>query len=75
MKIKGLIRWSEAKAGAVVCGCAEDHLHFLDLPFYRTGTVAKKAVGDEDVRIIRQPANHPPRLRFAPGQDGEYHIC
>jgi glucosamine-6-phosphate deaminase len=29
-------------------------LHFLDLPFYRTGTIAKNPVGDEDVRIIRE---------------------
>jgi glucosamine-6-phosphate deaminase len=51
--IKGLIRWSEAKAGAIKVGCREEHLHFLDLPFYRTGTVAKKPVCDDDVRIIR----------------------
>jgi glucosamine-6-phosphate deaminase len=52
--IKGLIRWSEAKAGAMKVGCREEHLHFLDLPFYRTGTVAKKPVGEEDVAIIRE---------------------
>jgi glucosamine-6-phosphate deaminase len=27
-------------------------LHFLDLPFYRTGTIAKKPIGEEDVQII-----------------------
>ena len=54
LKIKGLIRWSEAKAAALVCGCREEHLHFLDLPFYRTGTIAKNPVGDDDVRIIRE---------------------
>ncbi|MCA9174692.1 MAG: glucosamine-6-phosphate deaminase [Planctomycetales bacterium] len=53
-KIKSLIRWSEAKAGAFVVGCREEHLHYLDLPFYRTGTVAKKPIGDEDVEIIYQ---------------------
>lgn len=53
-KIKALIRWSEAKAGALVAGCREEHLHFLDLPFYQTGTVAKNPIGDEDVRIIRE---------------------
>lgn len=53
-KIKGLIRWSEAKHGAFKVGCKEEHLHFLDLPFYRTGTVAKNPVGPEDVRIIRE---------------------
>ncbi len=52
LKIKGLIRWSEAKAGALYVGCQEEHLHFLDLPFYRTGTIAKKPVGEEDIEII-----------------------
>ncbi len=54
LKIKGLIRWSEAKAGALVVGCEERHLHFLDLPFYRTGTVDKKPIGEQDVAIIRE---------------------
>ncbi|MBA4020402.1 MAG: glucosamine-6-phosphate deaminase [Pirellula sp.] len=62
-KIKALIRWSEAKAGAQVVGCREEHLHFLDLPFYRTGTVAKNPVGDDDVRIIRELLE-----RVRPGQ-------
>lgn len=53
-KIKTLIRWSEAKAGALKVGCIEEHLHFLDLPFYRTGTVAKAPWGEEDVRIVRE---------------------
>ena len=52
-KIKTLIRWSEAKAGAIVAGCPEENCHFLDLPFYRTGTVDKKPWGQEDVQIIR----------------------
>ncbi|HEY5313008.1 MAG TPA: glucosamine-6-phosphate deaminase [Pirellulales bacterium] len=54
LRIKALIRWSEAKAGAMVCGCREEHLHFLDLPFYRTGTIAKNPMSTEDVRIIRE---------------------
>jgi glucosamine-6-phosphate deaminase len=53
-KIKGLIRWGEAKAGAFKVGCREEHLHFLDLPFYRTGTIAKKPISGDDVRIIRE---------------------
>jgi glucosamine-6-phosphate deaminase len=53
-KIKALIRWSEAKAGAVVIGCQETNCHFLDLPFYRTGTIDKKPWGDQDVQIIRE---------------------
>ncbi|MFO0884409.1 MAG: glucosamine-6-phosphate deaminase [Pirellulales bacterium] len=54
LKIKGLIRWGEAKAGALKVGCQEEHLHFLDLPFYRTGKIAKNPIGPDDVAIIRE---------------------
>jgi glucosamine-6-phosphate deaminase len=63
LKIKGLIRWSEARAGALCVGCREEDLHFLDLPFYRTGTIAKKPVSDEDISIIRDLL-----IRVAPDQ-------
>lgn len=63
LKIKGLIRWSEARAAAITAGCKEENLHFLDLPFYRTGTIAKKPVGSEDIQII-----HDLLLRVAPDQ-------
>ncbi|MGE0757263.1 MAG: glucosamine-6-phosphate deaminase [Pirellulaceae bacterium] len=52
MKIKSLIRWSEAKAGALAVGCREEDLHFLDLPFYRTGHIEKRPISPEDVTII-----------------------
>ncbi|MCO6457695.1 MAG: glucosamine-6-phosphate deaminase [Pirellulaceae bacterium] len=54
LKIKGLIRWSEAKAAAIEVGCREEHLHFLDLPFYRTGTVTKRPIGPDDVDQVCQ---------------------
>jgi glucosamine-6-phosphate deaminase len=54
LRIKSLIRWSEAKAGAIEAGCREDCLHFLDLPFYQTGTIAKRPLGEDDVRIVRE---------------------
>ena len=54
LQVKSLIRWSEAKSGAKVCGCSEENLHFLDLPFYRTGTIEKRPPSDEDVRLVRE---------------------
>lgn len=54
LEIKSLLRWTEAKAGARMCGCEEDHLHFLNLPFYCTGTIAKKPVSEDDVQIVRE---------------------
>lgn len=36
-QIKSLIRSSEARSAARVCGCDISNLHFLDMPFYETG--------------------------------------
>jgi glucosamine-6-phosphate deaminase len=52
-KIKGLIRRSEARAGCRYAGLTDDKAHFLDLPFYETGTVKKNPVGPKDVKIIK----------------------
>ncbi len=52
-KLKGLIRRGEAKAG---CRYVGEHIipHFLDMPFYETGTVKKKPLGREDIEIIKK---------------------
>jgi len=53
LKFKAMIRWSEAKSAAVACGCREDNLHFLDLPFYRTGMIDKNPAGPDDIRVVQ----------------------
>lgn len=50
-RIKGLIRRGEAREGARCCGVPPEHLHFLNMPFYETGRVKKKPLGEEDIRI------------------------
>ena len=50
--IKTLIRRGEARAAARSCGVPVEQLHFLDMPFYETGTVRKKPLGEEDIQII-----------------------
>ncbi|MCC6284540.1 MAG: glucosamine-6-phosphate deaminase [Phycisphaerales bacterium] len=50
-KIKTLIRRTEARAGARYSGVRPDRVHFLDLPFYETGRVRKKPLGEADIRI------------------------
>ncbi len=50
--VKGLIRRGEARAAVRLCGLREEHLHFLDMPFYETGRVKKKPISDEDVAMI-----------------------
>lgn len=50
-KIKTLIRRTEARAGAKYSGVKPENIHFLDLPFYETGRIKKKPLGEEDIRI------------------------
>jgi len=47
--IKGLIRRCEAKATCNYVGIKEENIHFQNLPFYETGTIEKKPMGEEDV--------------------------
>lgn len=49
--IKGLIRRGEAKAACRYCGISEDNYYFMDMPFYETGKVRKKPLGEEDIQI------------------------
>lgn len=49
--VKGLIRRCEAKATCRYAGLTDDRAHFLNLPFYETGTIEKKPMGEEDVQI------------------------
>ena len=51
LEIKGMIRRGEARAAARECGLPVERLHFMDLPFYETGTVRKKPLGEEDVQL------------------------
>lgn len=50
-RVKGLIRRTEARAAARYSGVKPDRIHFLDLPFYETGRVKKKPIGEEDIKI------------------------
>jgi glucosamine-6-phosphate deaminase len=50
--LKALVRRGEARAAARYCGIPEDRLHFLDMPFYETGTVRKRPLGEEDVALV-----------------------
>lgn len=52
--IKGLIRRTEARAAAKYSGVALDRIHFLDMPFYETGKVKKKPLGEEDIHITME---------------------
>ena len=52
LKIKAVIRQTEARAGALACGIPTEQLEFLDLRFYRTGTIAKAPIHPLDLADI-----------------------
>ncbi len=49
--IKGLIRRGEALATCHFVGVPDEQIHFMELPFYETGTIEKKPLGEEDIQI------------------------
>jgi glucosamine-6-phosphate deaminase len=52
LKIKRLIRETEARAAALACGVPSNQLNFMDLRFYRTGTIAKAPIHPQDIDDI-----------------------
>ena len=53
LDLKALIRRGEATAADRFMGLPEDHIHFLNLPFYETGTVKKGDLSQKDVDIVK----------------------
>ena len=79
-KIKALIRKAEAKAACRYIGLPEDHIHFLEMPFYQTGTVKKKPLSDGDVKIVvDMMRKYEPHQIFAAGDlsdpHGTHRVC
>ncbi|HRD57693.1 MAG TPA: glucosamine-6-phosphate deaminase [Ferruginibacter sp.] len=53
-QVKGLIRKGEARNTCRFVGIPEENVHYLNLPFYETGTIEKKPIGEADVKIIAE---------------------
>ena len=53
LKIKSLIRETEARAAALACGIPPEQLEFMNLRFYRTGTIAKAPIHPADIDDIQ----------------------
>jgi len=80
MRIKGLIRRGEAKATCRYVGIPDDHVHFLDMPFYETGLVKKNPLGREDIEIVKRLLQQvKPQQIFAAGDlsdpHGTHRVC
>ena len=54
LTIKGLIRRGEARTACAYNNIPLSRCHFLDLPFYETGKIQKKPIGEADVNIVRR---------------------
>ncbi len=50
--LKRYIRESEAVAAIAAVGLPRTAARFMDLPFYRTGEVRKRPIGEEDVELV-----------------------
>ncbi|MCZ6837301.1 MAG: glucosamine-6-phosphate deaminase [Planctomycetota bacterium] len=50
--VKTLIRRVEARSAATYSGVSDANIHFLDMPFYETGQIRKRPLGEDDVQII-----------------------
>ena len=51
-KLKRVIRQMESLAATRYLGVPDENVHFLNLPFYETGSIKKNPLRDEDVAIM-----------------------
>lgn len=54
LDIKALIRRGEATAACRHMGLPTSHIHFLNLPFYETGTIKKGDLSQKDIDIVKK---------------------
>ncbi len=53
-EIKTMIRQAEATIACHYIGVTNDHIHFLRLPFYETGTIKKGDLSEKDIMIVKK---------------------
>ena len=72
--IKGLIRRGEARATCKYVGLTEKEVHFMNLPFYETGTIEKNPISDADIKQTVQLLNKiKPQQIFCAGDFADPH--
>ena len=54
LDLKAAIRRSEARAADRSFGVPDDHIHFLNMPFYESGGIAKLPLSQKDIDIIKE---------------------
>jgi glucosamine-6-phosphate deaminase len=79
--IKGLIRKGEATAGARYCGLKDDHIHFMEMPFYEKRKSSRRnEISVDDVKVTMALLQEiKPHQIFAAGDfadpHGTHKIC
>ncbi len=78
--VKTLVRRTEARSAARYSGVKLENIHFLDLPFYETGRVRKKPIGEDDIKItVDLLTRIQPHLVYAAGDlsdpHGTHRVC
>ena len=80
-RLKAIIRRGEARAALRYAGLdPATRAHFQDLPFYETGRVRKKPLGEEDLRLTMELLNRiRPQQIYAAGDlsdpHGTHRVC
>ncbi|GAB4092067.1 6-phosphogluconolactonase [Flaviaesturariibacter terrae] len=78
--LKGLVRRGEARATCRYVGIPPGQVHFLNLPFYETGTIEKNPMGPADVALTKKLLQQvEPQQVFAAGDladpHGTHKVC
>jgi len=79
-KLKGTIRKSESLAATRYLGLPDSNVHFLNLPFYETGTIKKGNITEKDIAITSNLINEiKPNQIYAAGDladpHGTHKVC
>ena len=80
LTLKGLIRKTEAINACELVGVPVERLNFLELPFYQTGSVKKRAMGEVDIKIVADKLRdlRPDQIYFAgdlSDPHGTHRVC
>ena len=80
LEVKKIIRQTEAKAACRYIGIPEKNISFLDMPFYKTGTIKKGELKDVDIQLVVNAMRKvKPHQIFAAGgmsdPHGTHRIC
>ncbi|WP_282056584.1 glucosamine-6-phosphate deaminase [Maribacter luteus] len=78
--LKGAIRRAESYAATRYLGLEDSHVHFLNLPFYETGTIKKNNLSNADIDIMADLINDiKPHQIYAAGDladpHGTHKVC